>query len=627
MVLKFKSIQMHNFLSFGDASVGIDDDGFVLVKGINNCVDDNASSNGSGKSSIWEALVWCLVGETTRGTKDIVNIHSNNGAYVEVVLTIDENQYIITRYKEFEKIGTNLKVFINGEDKSGKGIRDTEKLLTEYLPDLTGQLLGSVIVLGQGLPNKFTSNSPSGRKDVLEKLSKSDFMIEDIKNRISNRKDQLSQDARKIEDALIRKRTLLQVTEKNLNVLQNFLEDLNKSKTVNLAEVINNYQTQLNAYETEKASLVNSITSLKDEVASLRKSYITQGDLHKSLLLEARSVLDKKIEPLTAVYAEYSANAKMLSTKIADALKVKDVCPTCGHKIDGVVKIDTAPLQNELDNIEVERKLVNDKILAIKSDYATNEQHMSEGHSNILKELEAQGKETADRLIKEEKSLATLNENITATLLDLQKVKHQDEMFQSNLENTTNEIKSETIKIEELQGTIKDDEIVLSDLENRKSIVTKFATIASRDFRGFLLTEVISFIDGKAKEYCQFINGHSNISFELNGNSLDILYNNKFYESLSGGEKQKVDLIIQFAIRDMLCKFLNFSSNIIVLDEIFDNLDDKGCGVIIDLVTQKLTDLGSIFIISHRGNELSIPFDKTILVVKNENGISKIERG
>ena len=84
-----------------------------------------------------------------------------------------------------------MKIIRNGEDVSGKGIRDSEKLLSEYLPDLTSSFLGSVIILGQGLPQRFSNNTPSGRKDVLEKLSKSDFMIEDLKQKVSDRKTQI----------------------------------------------------------------------------------------------------------------------------------------------------------------------------------------------------------------------------------------------------------------------------------------------------------------------------------------------------------------------------------------------------------------------------------------------------
>ena len=91
---------------------------------------------------------------------------------------------------------------MNDKDVSGKGIRESEAILNKYLPDLTSQLIGSIIILGQGLPYKFSNNTPSGRKEVLEQLSKSDFMIQDLKDRINERSKLLTQNLRELEDKI-----------------------------------------------------------------------------------------------------------------------------------------------------------------------------------------------------------------------------------------------------------------------------------------------------------------------------------------------------------------------------------------------------------------------------------------
>ena len=189
MKIRLKHLILENFLSFGYAEIDLNDRGYVLVNGINNNPTDNATSNGSGKSSIWEAISYALTGETIRGiTKNLVNIHTEGGMRVELSFSIDSTEYRICRYKEHKEFKNDIKFFVNGVDNSGKGVRDTEKLISEHLPDLTSSLIGSVIILGQGLPQRFSNNTPSGRKEVLEKLSKSDFMIEDIKKRISDRR-------------------------------------------------------------------------------------------------------------------------------------------------------------------------------------------------------------------------------------------------------------------------------------------------------------------------------------------------------------------------------------------------------------------------------------------------------
>ena len=148
-------------------------------------------------------------------------------------------------------------------------------------------------------------------------------------------------------------------------------------------------------------------------------------------------------------------------------------------------------------------------------------------------------------------------------------------------------------------------------------------TVIQRDFRGHLLSSVIAFINKKAKEYSQEVFESDKVDFSLDGNNINIGYDNKEYGNLSGGERQKIDLIIQFAIRDMLCTYLDFSSNILVVDELFDNLDSVGCERILNFISNKLNDVESVYIITHH-SDIPIPFDNILTVTKGEDGITRI---
>lgn len=187
MNLRFSRLYLYNFLSFGEAELVLDYSGFTLIRGNNLNPSDGAYSNGSGKSALWEALSWVLTGETIRGVRNVTNLNSDGGVLVEVQFSLDSIEYKIIRSRDHKQYKTGLKLYINGEDKSGTGIRDTQLLLQQYLPSLTPQLIGSVIILGQGLPQRFTNNSPAGRKELLEQLSRSDFMMEDLRSRVTER--------------------------------------------------------------------------------------------------------------------------------------------------------------------------------------------------------------------------------------------------------------------------------------------------------------------------------------------------------------------------------------------------------------------------------------------------------
>ena len=170
MNITFTKIKLHNFFSFEDVELSLNDLGYTLVTGRNYCKLDNAYSNGSGKSAIFNGICYALTGETSQGISDSLgNIFTDpSDCWVELSLRINNDEFIIRRIKEPK---SDLILYVNGENKSGKGVRESSKLLADYIPDLTPVLINSVIILGQGLPNRFTNNKPSHRKEILEKLT------------------------------------------------------------------------------------------------------------------------------------------------------------------------------------------------------------------------------------------------------------------------------------------------------------------------------------------------------------------------------------------------------------------------------------------------------------------------
>ena len=109
MYIKFKHIYIENFMSIEQGSLELNNQGYVLINGINNNPTDASNSNGSGKSSIIEAVVYALTGETIRGTKDIVNaIHDKNrlekeyGGYLIYIISTD-NDLVFKEIKKYSK--------------------------------------------------------------------------------------------------------------------------------------------------------------------------------------------------------------------------------------------------------------------------------------------------------------------------------------------------------------------------------------------------------------------------------------------------------------------------------------------------------------------------------------------
>lgn len=620
MKIRFKYLHFINFLSFDEANINFDDSGYTLVCGINNNPEDCAKSNGAGKSAIFEAISWVLTGETIRGSSNVVNINANNGCFVELIFDCDNKNYKIIRTKDYKPLGTNLKIYIDQEDKSGKGIRDTSKLLEQYLPDLNSSLIGSVILLGQGLPQRFTNNTPSGRKEILEKLSKSDFMIEDLKKRINNRKSELSSQIRNIEDEIIRLETKIGVGKKNLEGLLH--EKDNVAPIEFFQEEYKKLLKSVDSLETKKEENISREKILEIDIEELNKSY-NEASINK--IKELNEINDQKeINKLELQLREFVINKKNLDAQIDQMTSIVDTCPYCGQKLIGVEKPDPSEKIREKEELQNKIEEIRKSIEELKNELIIKKNSIEDSYKDKLDSLQKSIKEKnyllAELKKETEKVLGDLNYDKNKSLLLENKINEYNQyLLNLNLKISSGKEYLKNTKDELLYNNNRRDELL-----KHEDIIIKMSSVITRDFRGYLLTYLINYIDKRAKIYSQEVFGNSNINFALDGNSISISYNRKDYSNLSGGERQKIDLIVQFSIRDMLCKYLNFSSNIIAIDELFDNLDSVGCENVLTLISKKLTDVENIYIISHH-TSIPIPFDNILTVVKGEDGFSHLK--
>lgn len=619
MILTFKNIHIENFLSFGTADLLLDRGNYVLVKGENENPVDNAESNGSGKSAIFDAIVWALTGTTTRECKNVSNINSDNGAKVTLYFNVDDCEYEVTRTKDYKPLGSTLKIIRNGEDVSGKGIRDSEKLLSEYLPDLTSSFLGSVIILGQGLPQRFSNNTPSGRKDVLEKLSKSDFMIDDLKQKVSDRKTQIQKLIRENEDKLLAATTSKSRMLKQKESIDRYLQELPDKHEL---------QEKIDTYNRKVEELVEEVEGKKQRLESESITELSKEKECKLLQLSSlNSSMYSELEQKKSEYSdqinELSERKQSLKSYIRTNENIRDVCPTCGQKLIGVEKPNVDKERQELS--EVETSLFD---ISAKRDSELNV--IKDSYMKKSKELDNEIQQLGNQILEKSKAQSELKRSIEDLQKSIEQCKYrvaslvgQMDALEENAVRYNQELTSICDQLNEIEKEILYYTNEQGPLNRRSEIISKMNTILSRDFRGYLLTNVINYISDRAKFYSLQVFGNDNIGFQLAGNAIEISFDNKEYSNLSGGEKQRVDLIIQLSIRDMLCKFMGFSSNIIVLDEFIDGLDAKGCEQILGLIANNLTDVGTVYIITHHSS-VAIPTDDEIIVVKDSNKISRI---
>ena len=515
-----------------------------------------------------------------------------------------------------------LEIIKNNINLSGKTFRESEKKLADLLPDLTNDYLSSVVIISQGMPNKFSSFSPSGRKELLEKLTKSDFMIEDIKNRIALRQNELSRKIQECSDSILVNGTKLSTAKKDLERIEK--------------EIAETVKPDFDKELKESDDLLKNIDKDITRLTEARKSVDTQIEATNSELLaiahekaEKLHILSDSyhaaIDPVTQEKLAAETTIRNLTTEVNRLKAVKDTCPTCGQKLPGAVKPDTSVQETQI-------KTLNESLIPLKN--RINDINIKS--TEYKRQIEA---ETAEKESKLNVLLADLKKdraNIINELNDCSQNYNTEKEKCSKLtfekDNWDKHQKFLNDSIAELQKSINSLENLIAitttakiDLEAHLAVVKKMDSLAKRDFRGYLLANIIKYIDKKAKDYSEIVFGTRDLNVYIDGNALDISYCNKMFDNLSGGEKQRVDLILQFAIRDMLNVYLNSGANILVLDEITDFLDKTSCAAVMKLIEKELNTIESVFIVSHHADELGIPVDSEIKVIKNADGISQIQ--
>lgn len=622
MILKFKKIRLVNFGSYLDSTINLQDKGFCIVSGTNNCVQDCANSNGTGKSTIWSGICYALTGETVQGVKkasNIKNLHSpDKDGFVELELLVNSDTFLITRIFSPK---TNLIINKNNEDISGKGIVESEKILNELLPDLTKDLIASTIILGQGLPNKFSSFSPSGRKDLLEKLTKSDFMIEDIKTRLQKRKEFLQQQNLEYNNVLLEVQTQLNIFQPQL---QTFCMELTNYEQTDYNKELATYAAQIQELSTKSASLLNERNKVTETLNKTVTEFNTKAALRQNAYESENSKFNENYSKLITTKSSTETRMKILDAEIKRLKNVLTICPTCGKPLDNVHKIDTTDKETDLKNLTESFSSINLQINNCKQDHDNKlrtidtEYQFLSTYQNKTNNLNAQ----INKLNTEIQKYA--NDQKSAEI-NYQKVLQAKNILFSTIEVLKNKISTLTDNIKNLQQVLKDTNNNLLNTKLHLDTVSKIESLIKRDFRGVLLYNILEYLNKVIKKYSKKVFEIEAMEIVLSGNSIDLLCNSKPYEILSGGEKQRVDIIMQFAIRDLLQKCYNFSSNILVLDEITDNLDLKSTTQIFNLITTELKDIESIFIVSHHATELNIPVDSNLYVIKTVDGTSTVQ--
>lgn len=576
MIINFNKVTLDGFMSFNHAELVIDDLGIVNIVGENQ-YEPLSKSNGSGKSAIVESILWCLTASTSRGSSNVMNTILNKGTYVTVDLDVDDKNYVITRAKSHCDYGNMLRIIRDGEDISGNTVTKSKEILNqEFQGKLDYDTLTSIIILSQGLPGRLSVLKPSSRKARLEELSNTDNYLEQLSNRVNGYHSELNSEVSRLQIKLQDKLSESKTLEFQISNVKSKIEEINQSSTSVTEDEYN--QAKKDLEDAEK--LLDKLHSDNSERSRLLSNY-------NSTISNCNSEIDR-----------LKKNAQDLINLI-DTLG-SSICPTCNRPMDDQSKTEElkSKYTSELSEVKSSIKSRLDSIQEAKSKIPELQEKLNQSvplETDYLLTISI-SRDTMSEYNKSSGSIGAYLSNI----IDLEK------------------------KLEESKKDIPSIEKELKDVQTKLEITSYLKNQISRKFRSFLLEGILSYMNLKCEEYSPYLfSTQGVVKLEINGNNIDILLGDRKFEDLSGGEGRRVDILLQLVQRDLAKNESGFSSNILVLDEVLDNLDNIGSESVIGLLEYKSPDISSMFIVSHK-TDLNLPYDKRIKVIKDSNQISRI---
>lgn len=649
MNIRFNSIDIENFRSIERAFVELENQGTVIVKGVNE-YEDKATSNGSGKSSVFEAIIFALFEETSSGEKDVANRIIDNGYSITLKFEVDNDKYIINR--QCSKGGkTSVIINKNGLDISARNKTDTNKLILQILGINKAIFLDSIF-LSQNANTNLASLTPTARKERLEILTNTDFMVNTFKDKLKEK--QTEYEAECVSNQL-KLNKLNGNKETNLKQQADIQLKINEAKQEieRLKQLgdIKEIEEQITQKENvEMISLDKQIDDIsleiqnkEQEVDDLRKA--GEDNLNKKDELEKQkqeklnkwNELDKSIQDKqkTIKFAEQD-NSRI--DKEIEKIRDSDKCPTCGRKYEDANEEHIQQTINELEN--------NKKI-----NYEQIEQ-IGKEISKLLEErnlIEEDGKKQAieitkiGALIEEHRNKVNDKEQERKNLNNSkQEIINKKNICQKEINELKNKkeqiLKTQTGNIEEFEEMIYkiqlDIEVIDKQLQEAEDLYNKYNDYVSvvkssiqmvtKEFRTYLLQNSLQYLNKLLAQYSSqlFSNEVDVIRIEEDDTKLNIKLGNATYESLSGGEKTRVNIALLLAQKSLANIIGNISCNIIILDEILGYCDSQAEENVINLLTQELESLESIYMVSHK--EIPIGYDAQLTIIKDKRGLSRI---
>jgi len=546
-MILFEKIRWKNFLSTGNQYIEI-----ILNKDNNTLI---VGTNGSGKSTVLDALTFSLFGKPFRkiNKSQLINTTNEKDCMVEVELTIGTIEWKVVRGVKPNK----FEIYRNDEllDQFSN-VNDQQKWLEQNVIKMNYKSFTQIVILGSSAFVPFMQLTSNNRREVIEDLL--DIKIFSSMNNIIKEKSRSLKEEIKV----------LTLKKESLNDKVSMQESF-------IAEIENRSKESIE--ENKK-----KMRSIGDEICVLMLQNEHTDDQVFGLTEEQKKVTGatEKLRKLGGLKGKISNKVSVI-TKEHKFFTDNTVCPTCTQAIEEEFRIN--------------------KI----ADAQTKAKELQSGYKELEEAIKNE-EEREHQFTALSKEITNLTHGISKNNTRIAGYQRQQQDLESEIQTITEQLANRNTEHEKLT-TFKDNlTTTYNELSSRKDTIRyydySYGLLRDGGVKSKIIKKYLPLINQQVNRYLQMMDFYINFTLdeEFNETVQSPIHEDFSYASFSEGEKMRIDLALLFTWREVARMKNSVNTNLLIMDEVFDSsLDGLGTEEFLKIIKYVIKD-ANVFVISHK---------------------------
>ncbi len=577
-MITIENLTVKNFMSVGNVTqaVRFTDNGLTLVLGNNVDLGGDGSRNGTGKTTIINALSYVIYGNALTNIRKDNLINKTNGKSMMVTLDfeIDSKKYRIERGRK----PNVLKYYVdelNVEEDEAQGENRQTQSDIEKLFGMSHDMFKHIVALNT-YTEPFLSMRANDQRAIIEQLLGITMLSE--KSEVLKEQQRLTKDAIKQEQFRI-----------------NAVEEANTRIEKSISDLEFKQKAWRNKQKTDVESIQQQINTLeKIDIQTELSNHTLLSDY-----LEKKKLKDEAERWLSNIQTDNTKQQKLITKLDSELALLKDhKCHACGQEIHDSKQEEILSSKQSLRKEASEQIAVN----------SLEEQEWSEAVASLgeLGHMPVTHYTTETEAHKHNNQLETLRSQVTSKQSESDTYQEQIESLrETGVQTVTWDIMNE-----------------LNNIKDHQDFLYKLLTNKDSFIRKRIIEQNLQYLNSRLAYYLTKLGLPHEVQFQPDltveitelGRDLD-------FDNLSRGERNRLILGLSWSFRDVF-ESMNTPINFMAIDELIDSgMDTNGVDASLGVLKKIERERNkNIFLISHR-DEL-VGRVNTILQVIKEGGFT-----